>query len=492
MSPGAEATAAESHAAGHDPAPLLENVFSVETREGCWPLDTEAGPLPSWLRGTYYLNGPSRFRVGKLAYRHWLDGDGSVARVRFDGSTAELTQRFVGTEKRRREREEGRPLYRTFGTAFEGDQLMRGVALQSPANVSAFRFGDHLLAFGEQGLPYDLDPVTLETRGEHTFGGRLNAISPLSAHPCFDREGGMFEFGVSFSALQPSLTLYRFSPEGHLVYRRRHPLPYPCSTHDFAISGEHVVFFLSPFVLDVGRVMSEGASVMDSLEWRPSEGSRMMVLDKATGDLRGVVPVGCGYCLHLIHAFEDGDRLIVDVVELERPVYDQYQVLPDLFVEAPRAVPRRRVLDSSSLEVLEESEIEYRMCSDFPAVDPRLAEQPYDDFWLLGISKTEQPGRKFFDQLAHLSWQRPETPDLWTAPESVYLGGEPAFLAPGGRQPREGEPRGLVMCQELDAATLSSAFLLFDAFQVSRGPVARLRLPHPAPLGFHAVYYPDP
>jgi carotenoid cleavage dioxygenase-like enzyme len=38
--------------------------------------------------------------------------------------------------------------------------------LEPPANVSVCRYGEHLLAFGEQTLPYSLDLVTLQTRGE--------------------------------------------------------------------------------------------------------------------------------------------------------------------------------------------------------------------------------------------------------------------------------------------------------------------------------------
>ena len=44
-----------------------------------------SGRLPDWLRGTCYWNGPGRFRRGDLRYRHWLDGDGMVTALRFDG-----------------------------------------------------------------------------------------------------------------------------------------------------------------------------------------------------------------------------------------------------------------------------------------------------------------------------------------------------------------------------------------------------------------------
>lgn len=485
-----------------DHAPLLERAFEIEVVEGSWPLEAE-GEVPAWLRGTYYLNGPSHFPPADAhapAYRHWLDGDGAVASLRFDGGSVRFSHRFVNSRKRREEEQAGRRLYRAFGTSFAGDRLKRGIGLESPVNVSAYRFGGQLLAFGEQGLPYALDAASLETLGEYDFGGRLNAISPLSAHPQFTRDGQeMFNFGISFSARQPSLTLYRFRADGELVYRRRHPLPYPCSTHDFVLSERYAIFFISPHLLDVAAMMQGGESVDEALSWRPELGARLLVFERGGGGKAAELTLGggeqpCGYCLHMINAFERQDRLIVDLVELERPVYDQYRPLPDLFVDAPAGGPRRYEIElrGGVGELVAKSAVDYELCPDFPAIDPRFVRRAYDDFWLLGIAKTGEPGRKFFDQLAHLSWRRPQQAEVWTAPAGCYLGGEPVFLGdaldPGDL---ERASRGCVLCQVFDGQKRASAFLLFDAFDVSSGPIARLPLENAMPLGFHAAYYPD-
>ncbi|MEM8930159.1 MAG: carotenoid oxygenase family protein [Acidobacteriota bacterium] len=479
-------TSAETTSAATDHAPLLERAFEIEVAEGAWDLVAD-GSIPSFVRGAYYLNGPSRFRVGEVAYRHWLDGDGAVSRLAFDGSsTVRFTHRFVRSRKWTDEQDADAAVYRTFGTAFEGDQLKKRIALESPANVSAFRFGDDLLAFGEQSLPYALDPETLDTRGEHTFGGRLNAISPISAHPCLDPTSGeMFNFGISFSARQPSLTLYRWAADGELIFRRRHPLPYPCSTHDFILGPDHVIFYHSPHLLDVGAMMSGTASIQDALSWQPERGSVLRVYGRDAGDLVAEVPIGERYCLHLVNAFDDGERLVLDVVELDRPVYEEYTPLPNLFGDAPAGGPRRLIIDRRTWQIVDRSAIVYDVCPDFPAIDPRLEQQPYDDLWLLGMRHQGRPGRKFFDQVAHLCWSTPDVPDLWTAPDRCYLGGEPIFLG----DPETTE-RGSVICQQFDAEQRTSSFLLFDAFDIAAGPIARLPVPHAMPLGFHASFVP--
>src|SRR6185295_2047226 len=191
-----------------DHAPGLERAFSFVPEERSAELLQVEGEIPSFLRGTYYLNGPARFARGDVRYRHWLDGDGMVCALRFDDGGARLTARFVRSAKLAAEEATGRALYRAFGTAFPGDRLVRGIALESPINVSVYSWAGALLAFGEQGLPWELDPDTLETRSPFNFGGALNPLSPFAAHPKIDpATGELFNFGISFSATQPSLNL---------------------------------------------------------------------------------------------------------------------------------------------------------------------------------------------------------------------------------------------------------------------------------------------
>jgi len=465
-----------------DLAPGLERAFSFVPAERSGPVRVE-GTLPAFLHGTYYLNGPARFERGGVRYRHWLDGDGMVCALRFGADGPHLTARFVRSAKWTVEEAAGKALFRTFGTAFPGDRLVRGLALESPVNVSVVPWHGTLLALGEQGLPYELDPVTLETRGYWTFGGALNPVTPFAAHAKADPlSGELVNFGISFASAQPVLNLYRFASDGAQVLRRRLRLPWACSLHDFAVSPRHAVFYLAPYVLDMESLMRQGRTLMQSLAWRPELGTRVMVASRQTGEEVATVPVGERYCLHTINAFEEGDRLTLDILELDRPIYDQYETVPDLFTDVAPGRPSRLVIDLRKGELIERRELAYDRAPDFPVIDPRLFGHPADDVWMLGISKTGLPGRKFFDQLAHLTWSGRK--DVWQASPGTYLGGEPAF-AP---DPAGG---GAVICQRFDAARNESAFLVFDAFDVASGPRAVLPSESPLHLGFHAIFAPS-
>jgi all-trans-8'-apo-beta-carotenal 15,15'-oxygenase len=498
-----------------DFAPGLDLLFARLPTEAAYAVEPVEGALPSGLSGRYYLNGPSRFARGGLAYHHWLDGDGMVSRLCFDGSAgAAFACRWVESTKRRDEEAAGQALYRAFGTAFPGDRLRRNVGLENPVNVSVYPWSGLLLAFGEQGIPWRLDPETLETLGEHTFGGRLNAISPLSAHPSIDPETGeLFNFGVSFAAARPALHVYRFAPGGEMVYRRRLDLPYSASMHDFGMSARFTVFYLAPYVMEVEGLLAGGRPVMDCLHWRPELGSRLIVANREDGAPAAEIPLGAGYCLHLVNAFEthrlpaegddaaagvsgagdngggapgDGPLLVVDLVELDRPVYDQYQPIPDLFRTVSPGRPVRLVVDTRTWELIDRRRLDYDRAPDFPTPDQRLRTRPYGEFWMLGMSAAGRDGRKFFDQLVHCGWGRPEPLGVYQARPGCLLGGEPVFLPDAAAAP--GEPAGWVLCQEYDAGREASAFLLFDAHRVDRGPVARLPLREPIPLGFHARF----
>jgi all-trans-8'-apo-beta-carotenal 15,15'-oxygenase len=469
-----------------DFAPGIEKAFALHPSERAYFIDDIDGHVPAYISGSYYLNGPAIFSRDDFQYKHWLDGDGMVCRLHFDERGAHFTNRFVRTTKFITEQEAGRPVFRTFGTAFSGDSLKRGIALETPGNVSVYPFHETLLAFGEQALPWELHPVTLETIGPFTFDGALTEVSSFAAHPKFDPVSGeMFNFGTFFSGARSKLCLYCFDETGKLRRRANYPMEYPCSIHDFSLSSSYLIFYVSPYLLHIDAMVSKSQSLMESLHWQPELGSRLLVYSRESCGHVSSIPLPGRYCLHLINCFEENQRLIVDVIELERPVYDQYQPLPELFTNVSLGGPVRMILDLTKQEIISRNELCYRFAPDFPAIDPALTMKPYSEFWMLGLSKAGHKGRKFFDELVHARWNESPATDVFKAQPGNYFGGEPIFL---------GDPnstKGVVICQNFDAAHEQSSFLIFNADDVGSGPVATLRLKEPIHLGFHASFHPS-
>jgi len=470
---------------GANHAPLLENILTLNPVEQTAAPVRVAGVIPPYVRGTCLLNGAGRHVSGDFHYRHWLDGDGMLSALSIGSDAVRFTNRFVRSAKYVREQAEGKPVFRGFGTSFTGDRMGgRGIGLESPVNVSVYPFAGKLLAFGEQGLPYEIDPVTLDTIGLYTFDGQLNEVTPFSAHAKIDRgTGELFNFGVSFSAEHPTMNVYRFGSDGKLVYRRRWGLPYPSSTHDFAISERHIAFYISPFTLRMDALMRDGATLIDGLSWRPELHSRLMIASRETGALECSIDVGVGHVLHLVNAFEQGAHVVVDVVLFPQPLYPEYQVMPDLFSDSFQGHPVRFVVDVASATIVERRDLAYASSPDFPSHDPDLVGKQYDHFWMLGISHSGKPGRKFFDRLVRVDWSTGRTEEA-VAPPLHYFGGEPMFIP----DPTSPGSRGVVVCGQFDAERVATAFVMFDAFALAKGPIATMSLASPIQPQFHSTF----
>jgi len=144
--------------------------------------------VPKELRGgVFFRNGPSNFERGGQRYRHVIDGDGLVLRVAFpsDGSnTFEALARFVKTPTFVEEEARDRVCARSsFGTQREGLEAVRNVldtSIKNVANTHVVPWGGKLLALCETGLPYRMEPSSLQTLGPEDFGGQLTEGTPVS------------------------------------------------------------------------------------------------------------------------------------------------------------------------------------------------------------------------------------------------------------------------------------------------------------------------
>uniref|UniRef100_A0A7S1TWF1 Uncharacterized protein n=1 Tax=Phaeomonas parva TaxID=124430 RepID=A0A7S1TWF1_9STRA len=149
------------------------------------PAGDVIGEVPADLVGTVFRNVPSRFDRGSTDYGHFLDGDGKIIKLTFRGDgSVRFQNSFVKTREFQEEEAAGEVLYRT---AFRTQRKPRPVTLgplnvevdaanfmdlwiKNGANTNVLHWGDRLLAFYEAGVPYRMDPTTLETLGADDMG----------------------------------------------------------------------------------------------------------------------------------------------------------------------------------------------------------------------------------------------------------------------------------------------------------------------------------
>ena len=104
---------------------------------------------------------------------------------------------------------------------------------------------------------------------------------------------------------------------------------------------------------------------------------------------------------------------------------------------------------------------------------------------MLNLSKTGEPGRKYFDELAHGNFSTRTVSDTFRLPDRFYFGSEPTFVPDPNNA-----AAGLILLKRFDAERERDAYLLFDAYSVATGPVAVLHCEEATPPCFHGSYYP--
>ncbi len=440
--------------------PLLDTLFPQAVELDC-PVTVAEGRIPAELRGTVYQNRPGSFRAVNLPYRNWLDGDGFLSALWISGGSAWLKSRFVKTRKRAEEAQAGLPVYRTFGTRFAGDKLENAVALASPANIHVQPHGGKLYAFGEQGAPWEVDPRTLETLNEATFGGLLHASSPFSGHGKIDG-GELINFGIEYHPTKPRLHGYCFGEKNRTG---SFALDGPRSAHDFAVTKNLLVLHLPPYFLDT-QAFASGKSVLESLTWRPERGLRLVVVDRQTFQPARRFEAESRYSMHTVRAVETKEGVELDVLEGPEPLYAEFEIAN--FFQKPRRTELVRYVLPKDGEVRRHVIWDNDRMLDFPLVDNQTGA-----YFGLASSMARFAGDKFFDEV----WRwRDGASETFRLPAGSYFCGDPVLT-------------GNHFTVFVATPTLSEIWI-FAKSGLARGAVARLRLPARLPVPLHGSFVP--
>jgi carotenoid cleavage dioxygenase len=464
--------------------PYLNGPYAPVEREFDADCDLEVtGELPRDLHGMYVRNGPNpRYRpTGKY---HWFDGDGMLHAIRFEDGRARYCNRWVRTEHLADEDAAGKALWT--GLLHSVAKNPRKSPYKDSANTDVVVFGGELLTtWYICGLPYRVDPSTLETRGVHAFG--QDRPRRISAHAKVDPVTGeliYFSYGMA-----PKISYSVVSAGGELAHDIDIPLPGPRLPHDMAITENYSILMDLPLFFTEQAVRQGRWRV----SFRRDIPARFAVIPRRGGadDVRWFEADPC-YIYHTVNAWEEGNEVVMiacKVLEpLPAPEYERdgfwAHMMANLRVRA-RLVRWRFNLDTGA--TLEEP------------IDDRSSEFP-----TMNMSRLGRRTRYAYNMSI------PDTPTLLLdglikydtdtgKAESHDFGpgrhGSEAVFAPrsgsGASAPIEQtEDDGYVLTMVSDAREGRSEVLVYDARAVSAGPMVRVRLPQRVPLGFHACWMP--
>ncbi len=417
------------------------------------------GALPPELNGVLMRNGPNP--VGPISpNHHWFAGDAMLHAVELRGGRAlGYRNRFVRTAHV--EQVLGLP-----AAPVSPHQPF----VQGSGSVNVVRHAGRVLALGEAGLPYALSRE-LQTLGQHDYDGQLR--SSMTAHPKLDPvTGELFFFGYDIGPV--TLRYHVADAQGRLRKSLEIKTKGPTMMHDFGVTETRVVFMDLPVVLDLS-LFERGYAI--PYRWDESYGARLGVMrrDGDGSDLRWFEIPPC-YVYHPFNAYDDGERIVMHVVEHARTFAHSLTGPEDPSsprcvrweIDAARGALDRHVLDERGQE--------------FPRIDPRRAARRHRYGYSVQTS-WDGTGVGFGGLLKH-DFERGTSEAHALAPGQAASEG--VFVPVGA-----GEDEGYVVAPVFDAGKGTSEVRVIDAQRFSAAPLAVIELPVRIPFGFHGDFFAD-
>jgi len=420
------------------------------------------GTIPDFLDGRYLRTGPNPIAADPDAY-HWFTGDGMVHGVRLrDGNARWYRNRFVRSQQ--------------VSDAL-GEEWTPGAEIHFQdfaANTNVIGHSGRTFAIVEAGMrPYELDEE-LATVGPCDFGGTLPG--GYTAHPKRDPESGELH-AISYYWGWGNKVQYTVIDGGGRV-RKVVDVETTGSPmlHDMSLTEKYAVIYDLPVVFDVDLAMS-GTPL--PYRWDPEYPARVGLLPREadTDDVRWFDVEPC-YVFHPLNAYDDGDRVLIDLCRFERMFDAEVVRGPD----SSRPMLNRWTIDLNAGKVLEE-QLDDRN-EDFPRVDERIVGRRHRYGYTVAVA---DDGNGNFDFLGGAIRRH----DLVAGSTTERVLGPhrgPSEFVMVPSSPDAAEDDGVLMGFAYDGNREASDLVLLDAATLDT--VAEVHLPVRVPYGFHGNWVP--
>jgi len=450
-----------------------------------------SGHIPADLNGAFYRLHHDWLYPPKFADDTLLAADGYMSMVRFDGGLVDYKGRYVRTDRFNRQVAARRQLYGYYRNPLTDDPEVRDVAhpnRRTTANTTPVVLGGKLYATKEDGLPYEIDPNTLETLGETDFGGAWKSQT-FTAHPKRDPlTGETFAFGYEAEGLASrAVYLYTFDKAGSITREVRFEVPYTSMLHDMIITERFVI------IPGGGTVTS-----MERLEagkthwaWDSQKPSYHMVIrrDGDGADVRTFYGSERAI-IHTANARDDGDTILMDLPMASGNNWPFFEDVHDQPFTMHASTLRRVSLDTGSKDDrAQEEELFSLPITTFTRIDERFFTQDYRYTWAQYADRT----KAFMGELPNDPRAQPNNSigrfDVKDRTYQSYFAGEtcvlqePVFAARAGST-QEGD--GYLLGTAHNLAERRTEIVIVDAIRLEE--VGRVLLPFRNAPQIHGIW----
>lgn len=461
---------------GEDYGPALMGPFAPVLDESVWRDLKVVGEIPQDLNGVYLRNGPNPKYPPQGRY-HPFDGDGMIHAARFKNGEVVYRNRWVRTDDLKTEMEAGQATLWGIRETLAGRDDKK---LKDTANTDVIGHGGIALAsWYMSGDIYKLNPLTLETIGKAPYAEGLNG--GFSAHSKVDERTGELMF-FDYWNEPPYMSYGVVDASGKVINHVPVELPGPRLPHDMAITTRYSILHDLP-LLHNEEAMRNGRH---KLEFHPEMATRFGVIPRH-GESHEVQWFEFSPCFlyHTINAWEEGDEVVM--------VACRYCPLEDEHGNIDAAATAKNV----ALLGMNARLWRYRMnlktgaASEEPLNEELNVEFPSIHPGLFGVKTKWAYLVDHNPQILHWTGVRKFNTDTGECVSAYTDGHEHTWYSEPWFAPADNakaEDDGYVVVFAWDNKNKQQELQVFDARDLSPGPLARIQLPRRVPAGFHACW----
>ena len=361
-------------------------------------------------------------------------------------------------------------------------------------NIVVERIGDQYVALTESPRATVVDPNTLEVTGHRQYDGDEPSGQLTCAHLKRDpATGTLFNVETEFGRTS---TYHVHAIEAG---DRRHvgsvETDAPAYMHSFALTPRYVVLTEFPLRVNPLNFFKPGRQgpFIEQFEWQPDRGTRIVVIDRATGETVAEPTTDALFGFHHVNAFERDNGTVI-VFDLE--TIPDATAIDDLSLDSLRAGNLDAVagrLERFTVTLGEDSrknrygvsgatvtrEMLYADGTALPTTSPAQWCRPHRYVYAM---RMDEPVTEWATGVMKYDVETDRVVEYDAGGD--YFG-EPIFV-PKGSGP---EDTGVVLVVALDVAADRSRLIVLDGKDFDER--ARVELPHPAPFDFHGRYFPE-
>jgi len=481
------------------------------------PASAIEGDIPKELVGTLFRNGPGLLEIYGKKLNQFFDGDGLVYTVSFPGDgQVKLRHNFVGTKGFTEEQAAQKMIYKgafAIGNP-KGDSFYNpfDFDVKNVANTGVVNWGGETYALWEGGKPHKMKADNLATIGEveEVLGTKLRVPQMAAHYRIWEGEteadkrliGFSIESQASFPQNVNRAAFYEWDSQGKAAAVNNFDVPNATFGffHDCLVTENWYFLFQNPTSLNPQKLLTEymfaKCALAETICMVDGKNAILHCLprtEKARKIGQKAIELKPQFFFHHVNAFErENGEVVLDSLPWVFMDFSMNldSVSPAFFNGGSRVEYTRFVVDPVR-ERCTQTVLNNRV-GEFPTMNNKYVGREYTHAYSAGtVVKDDVKWGPNQCLVKHTSEPGNESP----VKEQVWYYGERCFVQEPIFAPRPGgtaEDDGWVLQVVNDAGEETSKLHIFDAKDISKGPVASVLFEgEHLPPGLHGMWSKD-